>query len=143
MSVDNTMLGSDAKVYTPAPSEEYMSPDQKQFFRGLLVDWRRGLMEEVDRTVAHMQDDSSNHPDPTDRATQEENFALELRTRDRERKLLKKIDDTLALLDSEDYGYCESCGVEIGLERLTARPTATLCYDCKSLQEIQEKQRLR
>ncbi len=97
-------------------------------------------MEEVDRTVHHMQDDASNFPDPNDRATQEEEFALELRTRDRERKLIKKINESLSDLDTGDYGYCEVCGVEIGVQRLQARPTATLCIDCKTLDEIREKQ---
>ena len=98
-------------------------------------------MEEVDRTVHHMQDDAANFPDPNDRATQEEEFALELRTRDRERKLIKKINESLSDLDAGTYGYCETCGVEIGVKRLEARPTATLCIDCKTLDEIREKQR--
>lgn len=143
MSVNNMIMGAAPKVYKPAPSEEYMSPAQKEFFRGLLMEWRRGLMEEVDRTVAHMQDGSANHPDPSDRATQEEGFAVELRTRDRERKLLKKITDTLAMIDNDEYGYCEACGIEIGVERLSARPTANLCIDCKTRQEILEKQKQR
>jgi len=87
-----------------------------------------------------MQDDSSTFPDPNDRATQEEEFSLELRTRDRERKLIKKINESLAMIESGDYGYCEACGVEIGLARMMARPTATLCIDCKMLEEIREKQ---
>ena len=97
-------------------------------------------MEEVDRTVHHMQDESSSLPDPNDRATQEEEFSIELRTRDRERKLIRKIDSTLKTIDSGDYGYCEECGVDIGIRRLEARPTATLCIDCKTLAEIKEKQ---
>jgi len=108
--------------------------------RLLLLDWKRDLLEEVDRTVHHMQDEAANFPDPNDRATQEEEFALELRTRDRERKLIKKINDALTSLDNNDYGYCEQCGVEIGIQRLEARPTATLCIDCKTLDEIKEKQ---
>ena len=140
---ENQDLQVDIKPYQPADSEEYMNEAQKEHFRKILLHWRQELMTEVERTVTHMQDDSTNHPDPTDRATQEEEFAIELRTRDRERKLLKKIDDTLALLDSDDYGYCESCGVEIGLRRLEARPTATLCIECKTLQEMQEKQHAR
>lgn len=120
-----------------------MNDAQKAHFRSLLLDWKKTLMSEVDRTVSHMQDDSSNHPDPTDRATQEEEFALELRTRDRERKLLRKINDTLTSIDSDDYGYCEACGVEIGLRRLEARPTATLCFECKTHQESQEKMHAR
>ena len=97
-------------------------------------------MEEVDRTVHHMKDEASNFPDPNDRASQESEFSLELRTRDRERKLIKKIDETIAKLDSDEYGYCEACGVEIGIRRLEARPTASLCIDCKTLDEIREKQ---
>ena len=110
-------------------------------FRGILEKWRSQLMEEVDRTVHHMQDEAANFPDPNDRATQEEEFTLELRTRDRERKLIKKIEESLIDMDKGDYGFCESCGVEIGIRRLEARPTATLCIDCKTLDEIREKNR--
>lgn len=119
--------------------EEYMGPDQVAHFRDILLKWKRELMEEVDRTVHHMRDEASNFPDPNDRATQEEEFALELRTRDRERKLIKKIDESLMDLDNGEYGYCEICGVEIGVRRLEARPTATLCIDCKTLDEIKER----
>ena len=87
-----------------------------------------------------MQEDVTNFADPADRATQEEEFSLELRNRDRERKLLKKIEQTLHKISDGDYGYCETCGVEIGLKRLEARPTADLCIDCKTLAEIREKQ---
>lgn len=97
-------------------------------------------MEEVDRTVSHMKDEAANFPDPADRASQEEEFSLELRTRDRERKLIKKIDSTLELIENDDYGWCDTCGVEIGIRRLEARPTATQCIDCKTLDEIKEKQ---
>ena len=121
-------------------NSDYMNARQIEVFRKLLLDWKRSLMEEVDRTVHHMQDEASNFPDPNDRATQEEEFALELRTRDRERKLIKKIDEALVSLDGGDYGYCEICGVEIGIKRLEARPTATLCIDCKNLEEIKERQ---
>jgi len=117
-----------------------MNPEQVAHFRKILMDWKRLLMEEVDRTVHHMQDEASNFPDPNDRATQEEEFALELRTRDRERKLIRKIDEALLDLEQGDYGYCEICGVEIGIKRLEARPTATLCIDCKTLDEIKERQ---
>jgi DnaK suppressor protein len=127
--------------YQAARDEEYMNANQVQHFRQLLMNWRHDLMQEVDRTVHHMQDDAANFPDPNDRATQEEEFALELRTRDRERKLIKKINESLAALDAGTYGYCETCGVEIGIKRLEARPTATLCIDCKTLDEIREKQR--
>lgn len=126
--------------YVQKRGEQYMNTAQSQHFRNILLDWKRSLMEEVDRTVHHMQDEASNFPDPNDRATQEEEFALELRTRDRERKLIKKIDEALLGLDTGDYGYCEICGVEIGIKRLEARPTATLCIDCKTLDEIKEKQ---
>ncbi len=129
-------------AYETRAGEEYMSPEQLEHFRRLLLAWKRELMEEVDRTVHHMQDEAANFPDPNDRATQESEFSLELRTRDRERKLIKKIDEALARLDTGEYGYCESCGVEIGIRRLEARPTATLCIDCKTLDEIRERQRM-
>ena len=109
-------------------------------FANILNTWKQELMEEVDRTVHHMQDEAANFPDPADRASQEEEFSLELRTRDRERKLIKKIDQTLQRIEEDDYGFCDSCGVEIGIRRLEARPTATLCIDCKTLAEIKEKQ---
>ncbi len=128
--------------YKEVKGEDYMSDPQRQHFRDILHSWKRELMEEVDRTVHHMQDESGSLPDPNDRATQEEEFSLELRTRDRERKLIKKIDQTLERIEKDDYGYCDDCGVEIGIRRLEARPTATLCIDCKSLQEIKEKQLL-
>ena len=117
-----------------------MSSDQVQHFRNILIAWKRELMQEVGRTVHHMQDEAANFPDPNDRATQESEFSMELRARDRERKLIKKIDESVMKLDSDDYGYCESCGVEIGIRRLEARPTATQCIDCKTLDEIREKQ---
>ena len=128
------------KPYEQEDGEEYMNEAQEAHFKAILHAWKRELMEEVDRTVGHMKDEAANFPDPNDRATQESEFSLELRTRDRERKLIKKIDDTLNLIDSHDYGYCEACGVEIGIRRLEARPTATLCIDCKTLDEIREKQ---
>lgn len=134
---------TDIQPFTPyqeESGEEYMNPEQVAHFRKILNDWKRALMEEVDRTVHHMQDEAANFPDPNDRATQEEEFALELRTRDRERKLIRKIDEALLDLETGDYGYCEVCGVEIGIRRLEARPTATLCIDCKTLDEIKERQ---
>jgi len=130
----------DFTPYAPKKGEEYMNDKQVEHFRQMLLAWKRELMEEVDRTVHHMKDEAANFPDPNDRATQESEFSLELRTRDRARKLIKKIDESLAALESGDYGYCESCGVEIGIRRLEARPTATLCIDCKTLDEIREKQ---
>ena len=126
--------------YRIKKGEEYMNEKQKSHFRQILLDWKKQLMEEVDRTVHHMQDEAANFPDPADRASQEEEFSLELRTRDRERKLIKKIDSTLELINADDYGYCESCGIEIGIRRLEARPTATQCVDCKTLDEIKERQ---
>ena len=126
--------------YAETPGEDYMNDAQREHFRNILLAWKRELMEEVDRTVHHMQDEAANFPDPNDRATQESEFSMELRTRDRERKLIKKIDETISKLDHDEYGYCESCGIEIGIRRLEARPTAALCIDCKTLDEIREKQ---
>jgi DnaK suppressor protein len=128
--------------YKPKRGEEYMNEKQREHFRGILLNWKANLMQEVDRTVTHMKDEAANFPDPADRATQEEEFSLELRTRDRERKLIKKIDGTIERIDQDDYGFCDACGVEIGIKRLEARPTATLCIDCKTLDEIKEKQEL-
>lgn len=130
----------DFKPYPIKKGEEYMNESQVAHFRGILHAWKRDLMEEVDRTMHYMQDEAANFPDPNDRASQESDFTLELRARDRERKLIKKIDEALARLDADEYGECESCGVEIGIRRLEARPTATLCIDCKTLDEIREKQ---
>ncbi|WP_409420670.1 RNA polymerase-binding protein DksA [Pseudaeromonas sp. ZJS20] len=126
--------------YQPQPGEEYMNEQQKAHFRKILEAWRNQLREEVDRTVDHMKDEAANFPDPVDRAAQEEEFALELRARDRERKLIKKIAKTLQKLEDDDFGYCEQCGIEIGIRRLEARPTAEMCVDCKTLAEIKEKQ---
>jgi DnaK suppressor protein len=126
--------------YVEKRGEEYMNEKQVEHFRQILLAWKRELMEEVDRTVHHMQDEAANFPDPNDRATQESEFSMELRARDRERKLIKKIDESLMDLDNDEYGYCEACGVEIGIRRLEARPTATQCIDCKTLDEIREKQ---
>jgi len=126
--------------YKETKGEEYMSDGMRVHFTGILNKWKLELMQEVDRTVHHMQDEAANFPDPADRASQEEEFSLELRARDRERKLIKKIDETLQLIEDNDYGWCDSCGVEIGIRRLEARPTATLCIDCKTLAEIKEKQ---
>jgi DnaK suppressor protein len=128
------------KPYVEQEGEEYMNEPQLKHFENILNNWKVELMKEVDRTVHHMQDDAANFPDPNDRATQESEFSLELRARDRERKLIKKIDEALKEIESGSYGYCESCGIEIGIRRLEARPTATLCIDCKTLDEIREKQ---
>ena len=118
--------------YQEKPGEEYMNDAQKEHFRKILTAWRDQLRSEVDRTVGHMKSEAANFPDPVDRASQEEEFALELRARDRERKLIKKIEKTLQKLDNDDFGYCEQCGVEIGIKRLEARPTADLCVDLRS-----------
>ena len=129
--------------YTPydiKKGEEYMNAEQIEHFRRILLGWKRELMDKVDETMHHLQDEAANFPDPNDRASQESEFTLELRTRDRERKLIKKIDESLKALDDEDYGYCTSCGIDIGIRRLEARPTATQCIDCKTLNEIREKQ---
>ena len=126
--------------YKPKRGEVYMGEPQREHFKAILLKWRAELMEEVDRTVSHMKDEAANFPDPADRATQEEEFSLELRTRDRERKLIKKIDSTIERIEQDDYGFCDACGVEIGIKRLEARPTATLCIDCKTLDEIKERQ---
>ncbi|MBI3774523.1 MAG: RNA polymerase-binding protein DksA [Gammaproteobacteria bacterium] len=126
--------------YKEKSGEEYMNPAQVEHFREILESWKQELMEKVDETVHHMQDEASNFPDPNDRASQESDFTMELRARDRERKLIKKIEEGMQRLDDGDFGFCESCGVEIGVRRLEARPTATLCIDCKELDEIRERQ---
>ena len=126
--------------YVPKKGEEYMNAKQRSHFRKILENIKGELSQEIDRTVHTMQDEATVFADPNDRASQESDMALELRNRDRERKLIKKIDETIARIDANEYGYCESCGVEIGLKRLEARPTATLCIDCKTLDELREKQ---
>ncbi len=140
---DSTNAGASPFSFAPyveKEGEEYMNEAQLKHFETILRNWKAELMKEVDRTVHHMQDDAANFPDPNDRATQESEFSLELRTRDRERKLIKKIEEALKEIESGGYGYCESCGIDIGIRRLEARPTATLCIDCKTLDEIREKQ---
>ena len=126
--------------YKPKKGEEYMNPKQLDHFRSILNDIKLGLGQDIDRTVHTMQEEATVFADPNDRASQESDVSLELRNRDRERKLIKKIDEMMAKIDSGDYGFCDNCGVEIGLSRLEARPTATLCIDCKTLDEIREKQ---
>jgi DnaK suppressor protein len=126
--------------YAPSNGEEYMNGTQLGHFRKILEGWKEELSQDIDRTVHTMQDEATVFADPNDRASQESDMALELRNRDRERKLIKKIDETIGKIEAGDYGYCESCGVEIGLKRLEARPTATLCIDCKTLDELREKQ---
>jgi len=131
---------SNFEPYKIKRGEKYLNESQEEHLKKILIDWRMNLMEEVDKTVNYLQDEASNFPDPADRAAQEEEFSIELRTRDRERKLIRKIDSTLERLEQGDYGYCDSCGIEIGLRRLEARPTAEKCVDCKSLDEIRERQ---
>jgi DnaK suppressor protein len=126
--------------YEPASGEEYMSDRMLAHFRDILVAWKKELMEEVDRTVGHMKNEAANFPDPNDRATQESEFSLELRTRDRERKLLRKIDSALQRIEDGDYGYCAETGEEIGLKRLEARPVATLSVEAQERRELAEKQ---
>ncbi|MGE5725286.1 MAG: RNA polymerase-binding protein DksA [Acidobacteriota bacterium] len=126
--------------YKAKKGEAYMNPNQLEHFRSVLNEIKLSLSQDIDRTVHTMQDEATVFADPNDRASQESDMSLELRSRDRERKLIKNIDKMLARIDAGDYGYCDKCGVEIGLSRLEARPTATLCIDCKTLDEIREKQ---
>ncbi|EXI91605.1 MAG: DnaK suppressor protein [Candidatus Accumulibacter sp. BA-94] len=126
--------------YVQRAGEEYMNSGQLAHFRGILEAVKLQLMEDIERTVHTMQDEATVFADPNDRASQETDIAIELRNRDRERKLIKKIEDTIERIASGDYGYCAACGVEIGIKRLEARPTATLCIDCKTLEEVREKQ---
>lgn len=126
--------------YQAKADEAYMNAEQRAHFRMILNKWKSELMNEVDSTVGHMKEEAASYPDPLDRAAQEEGFSLELRTRDRERKLIKKIEQSLDFIERGDYGYCEDCGAEIGIRRLEARPTADKCIDCKTFQEIREKQ---
>ena len=126
--------------YKEKKGEEYMSDNQLQHFQDILNLWKERLMKEVDSTVVHMKEEAASYPDPLDRAAQEEGFSLELRTRDRERKLIKKIEQSLDMIENKEYGFCEACGAEIGIRRLEARPTADKCIDCKTFEEIREKQ---
>lgn len=126
--------------YSPKKGEQYMSAKQLAHFRNVLTSLKEELMDDIERTVHTLQDEATVFADPNDRASQESDIALELRNRDRERKLIKKIDESLARIESGEYGYCDSCGIEIGLRRLDARPTATLCIDCKTLEEHRERQ---
>ncbi|HEX7116500.1 MAG TPA: RNA polymerase-binding protein DksA [Steroidobacter sp.] len=128
------------KPYIPKRGEQYMSKEQLEHFRQILNNWKRDLMQEVDRTMLHMKDEAANFPDPNDRATQESEFSLELRTRDRERKLIRKIDEAIKRIDDGTYGYCLETGEEIGIKRLEARPVATLCVEAQERRERREKQ---
>ncbi len=136
---DNLIFG--VTPYKAKKSEEYMNEKQIEHFRQILENWRAELFADVSKTINVMQDEYSNLPDPNDRASQETDMSLELRSRDRDRKLLKKIVSSISRLDTDEYGWCDRCGVEIGIGRLEARPTAELCIDCKTLEEIKEKQR--
>jgi len=126
--------------YSAKKGEEYMSSKQLTHFRTILEALKVELMSDIERTVHTMQDEATVFADPNDRASQETDIAIELRNRDRERKLIKKIEETIDRIESGDYGYCNGCGVEIGIKRLEARPTATLCIDCKTLEEVRERQ---
>jgi len=137
---DSVNSALEFKPYKPKRGEEYMNEKQEEHFRSILMQWRQQLMEEVDRTLNHMQDEAANFPDPNDRATQESEFGLELRTRDRERKLLRKIDSALLRIDEGSYGFCDETGEEIGLKRLEARPVATLCLEAQERRELAERQ---
>ncbi|UDG81669.1 RNA polymerase-binding transcription factor DksA [Candidatus Profftia lariciata] len=128
------------KPYEDKVEEEYMNEAQLTHFKIILKAWRSQLHNEVDRTISYMRDEASNFPDPIDRAAQEEEFSVELRNRDRELKLIQKIEKTLKKIETHDFGFCDCCGIEIGIRRLEARPTANLCIDCKTLAEIREKQ---
>ena len=128
------------KPYALKKNEKYMNAKQKQHFQDILASWKEQLQIEQDRTADKIQKNVSHFPDESDRATHEEEFTLELRTRERERRLLSKISESIEDLKSDDYGYCASCGIEIGIRRLEARPTATRCIDCKTIEEIHERQ---
>lgn len=136
------MIDSERKFprYQDEPQEPYMNPRQKEHFRQGLLQWRRELTEDIRATIDLLQNEVTLLPDWSDRASLESDMAIELRSRDREGKLIRKINDALARLDAGEYGFCEVCGAEIGLRRLEARPTATLCIDCKTIDEIKEKQ---
>jgi DnaK suppressor protein len=141
VSTTNLLAGPrNVKPYIPRRGEQYMSKEQLDHFRQILNNWKRDLMEEVDRTVLHMKDEAANFPDPNDRATQESEFSLELRTRDRERKLIRKIEEAIKRIEDGSYGYCVETGEEIGIKRLEARPVATLCIEAQERRERREKQ---
>ena len=140
-SSTNLLAGPrNVKPYIPRRGEQYMNKEQTEHFRLILNTWKRDLMHEVDRTVLHMKDEAANFPDPNDRATQESEFSLELRTRDRERKLIRKIDEAIKRIEDGTYGYCVETGEEIGIKRLEARPVATLCVEAQERRERREKQ---
>ena len=136
-------LKSNVKPYVQKKGEKYMSAKQKEHFTKILTELKNQLGEDIDKTVHNMQEEMTVFADPNDRASQESDMALELRNRDRERRLIRKIEGTLSKIKDGDYGYCDNCGIEIGLKRLEARPTASLCIDCKTLDEIKERQHAR
>ncbi len=127
-------------LHSKIPAGPYMNPKQQKYFREILTQQRTELLQQVDSTVRHIQYDTANYPDETDRASREEGFGLELKARDRERKLIRKIDRTIGMIERDEYGYCEECGEGIGLARLQARPTADLCIHCKEISETKERQ---
>ena len=128
------------KPYKLRVKEKYMSKRQLNHFKKILKSWKEQLEQEAEKTVNHMQKDSNSLADPNDRATQESEFGLELRTRDRERKLIRKIQSSLIKIDDGTFGYCEETGEEIGLQRLEARPVASLTLEAQERREITEKQ---
>ena len=140
LNMPEQMLHKQFAPYVPKKGEEYMSERQLAHFRTILETLKAELMNDIERTVHTMQDEATVFADPNDRASQETDIAIELRNRDRERKLIKKIEETLSRIKADDYGFCDKCGIEIGIQRLEARPTATLCIDCKTLEELREKQ---
>jgi DnaK suppressor protein len=141
LSSSNLLAGPrNVKPYIPRRGEQYMNKEQLEHFRQILNTWKRDLMQEVDRTVLHMKDEAANFPDPNDRATQESEFSLELRTRDRERKLIRKIEEAIKRIEDGNYGYCVETGEEIGIKRLEARPVATMCVEAQERRERREKQ---
>lgn len=139
-STSQTLLSYGVKPYEPKKDEAYMSKDQLAHFRNLLNLWKAALLQGGDETIHDLKELAEVPADISDQATLEETFALRLRARDREHKLIRKIEESIRDIDSGDYGYCEECGIEIGIKRLEARPTATLCIDCKTLAEVREKQ---
>lgn len=140
MSANQPKFLEDYPAYQVKPGEEYMSPEMLAHFRNKLTWWREQLLAEMNTTIHHLKEDSAMPADPNDRASQEEEFSLELRTRDRERKLIAKVEEAIKRIDDGDFGYCSVTGEEIGLERLEARPTATMTVEAKAMQELREKQ---
>lgn len=136
-----TLLAYGVQAYEPAADEEYMNANQLSHFKNILNIWKKDLLEEGDNTIQDLQDAEKNSADISDQATAWEIFSVKLKTRDRAAKLIKKIEESIDMINRDEYGFCESCGIEIGLRRLEARPTATLCIDCKTLAEIKEKQK--